>query len=105
MAFGPAENFAARERIYKISDPGTQAYVMISGRVRVSTVDQDQQEVVIDEPGQAEVFGFASMLEQTPHQTSAEAVEQTTCLTISRDDIAILLEKKPMAGMDLRVQS
>jgi CRP/FNR family cyclic AMP-dependent transcriptional regulator len=40
-------------------------------------------------------------LEQTPHQTSAEAVEETTCLTISRDDIAILLEKKPMAGMDL----
>jgi CRP/FNR family transcriptional regulator, cyclic AMP receptor protein len=57
--------------------------------------------VVIDEPVQAEFFGFASMLEQTLHQTSAEAVEETTCLTISRDDIAVLLQKKPMAGMDL----
>ncbi len=95
------KKFAARERIYKMGDPGGRAYVLLSGKVRVVTVDQDQQEVVIDEPGQAEVFGFASMLEQTPHQTSAEAVEETTCLTISRDDIAILLEKKPMAGMDL----
>jgi CRP/FNR family transcriptional regulator, cyclic AMP receptor protein len=95
------KKFAARERIYKMGDSGGRAYVLLSGKVRVVTVDQDQQEVVIDEPGQAEFFGFASMLEQTPHQTSAEAVEETTCLTISRDDIAILLEKKPMAGMDL----
>jgi CRP/FNR family cyclic AMP-dependent transcriptional regulator len=95
------KKFAARERIYKIGDPGGPAYVLLSGKVRVVTVDQDQQEVVIDEPDQTEFFGFASMLEQTPHQTSAEAVEETTCLTISRDDIAILLEKKPQAGMDL----
>jgi CRP/FNR family transcriptional regulator, cyclic AMP receptor protein len=95
------KKFAARERIYKMGDPGGRAYVLLSGKVRVVTVDQDQQEVVIDEPAQAEFFGFASMLEQTQHQTSAEAVEETTCLTISRDDIAILLQKKPMAGMDL----
>jgi CRP/FNR family cyclic AMP-dependent transcriptional regulator len=95
------KRFAARERIYKMGDPGDRAYVLLSGKVRVVTVDQDQQEVVIDEPGQSEFFGFASMLEQTPHQTSAEAVEETTCLTISRDDIAVLLQKKPMAGMDL----
>jgi CRP/FNR family transcriptional regulator, cyclic AMP receptor protein len=95
------KKFAARERIYKIGDPGSRAYVLLSGKVRVVIVDEDQQEVVIDEPDNTEFFGFASMLEQTPHQTSADAVEETTCLTISRDDIAILLEKKPQAGMDL----
>ncbi len=40
------KNFAPRQRIYKIGDPGGQAYVMVSGRVRVTTVDEDQQEVV-----------------------------------------------------------
>jgi CRP/FNR family cyclic AMP-dependent transcriptional regulator len=93
--------FAARERIYKTGDPGQHAYVMLSGKVRVSTVDEDQQEVVVDEPGQNEFFGFASMLEQTPHQTSALALEESACLEISRDDIATLLERKPHAGMDL----
>jgi CRP/FNR family cyclic AMP-dependent transcriptional regulator len=95
------KTFAARERIYKSGDPGAQAYVMISGKVRVSTVDEDQQEVVVDEPGKGEFFGFASMLEQTPHQTNALALEESACLEISRDDIAILLERKPHAGMDL----
>ena len=93
--------FAARERIYKIGDPGGQAYVLISGKVRVSTVDDDHQEVVVDEPVQGELFGFASMLEQTPHQTTALALEETGCLEISRDDIFTLLERKPHAGMDL----
>src|SRR5579883_1844805 len=72
------KTFAARERIYKIGDPGGQAYVMISGKVRVTTVDEDNQEVLVDEPTEGEFFGFASMLEQTPHQTNALAIEETS---------------------------
>ncbi|PWU02182.1 MAG: cyclic nucleotide-binding protein [Terriglobia bacterium] len=95
------KSFAPRERIYKAGEPAPQAYVLISGRVRVSTIDEDQQEVVVDEPAERDFFGFASMLEQTPHQTNAHALEESVCLEISRDDIRILLERKPHAGMDL----
>jgi CRP/FNR family transcriptional regulator, cyclic AMP receptor protein len=95
------KHFAPRQRIYKIGDLGGQAYVMISGRVRVTTVDEDHQEVIVDEPGHGEFFGFASMLEMTPHQTEATALEDTTCLEVSRNDIAVLLQRKPLAGMDM----
>jgi uncharacterized membrane protein len=95
------KKFAPRQRIYKANEPGGQGYVMISGLVRVTTVDEDQQEVVVDEPAVGEFFGFASMLDGTPHQTSAVAVEVTVCLEVDRKDIATLLERKPMAGMDM----
>jgi uncharacterized membrane protein len=95
------KTFAPRERIYKIGDPGAQAYVVLSGQVRVFTLDEDQQEVVVDEPAKGQFFGFASMLEQTPHQTNAIALEEITCLEVSRDDISVLIARKPMAGMDL----
>ena len=95
------KTFSPRERIYKIGEAAGQAYVMLSGHVRVTTVDEDQQEVLVDEPGIGELFGFASMIQQTPHQTSAMALEETACLEISRDDIAVLLQRKPHAGMDL----
>jgi len=95
------KHFAPRQRIYKIGDPSGQAYVMISGRVRVTTIDEDQQEVIVDEPGHGEFFGFASMLEQTPHQTDAVALEETACLEVARNDIAVLLQRKPHAGMDM----
>jgi CRP/FNR family transcriptional regulator, cyclic AMP receptor protein len=95
------KRFAPRQRIYKIGDPAKQAYVMMSGMVEVTTVDEDHQEVLVDEPGHGDFFGFASMLEQTPHQTNAMAIEETVCLEVDRDDIAILLQRKPMAGMDM----
>jgi CRP/FNR family transcriptional regulator, cyclic AMP receptor protein len=95
------KTFAARQRIYKIGDPGGRAYVKISGLVRVTTVDDDQQEVVIHEPAAGEFFGFASMLEHTPHQTAAIALEDSVCLEVDRNDIAVLVQRKPDAGMDM----
>jgi CRP/FNR family cyclic AMP-dependent transcriptional regulator len=95
------KDFALRQRIYKMGDRGGQAYVVVCGKVRVTTVDEDGQEVVVDEPGHGEFFGFASMLEQTPHQTTATAMEETQCLEVSRADIATLLQRKPHAGMDM----
>jgi uncharacterized membrane protein len=95
------KTFAPRQRIWKIGDPGGKAYVLVSGAVRVTTVDEDHQEVVVDQPAQGEFFGFASMLEQTAHQTDAISLEETVCLEVDRNDIAILLERKPHAGMDM----
>src|ERR1700676_4001366 len=95
------KKFAPRQRIYKIGDAGGQAYVMVSGKVRVTTIDEDHQEVVVDEPAHGEFFGFASMLEQTSHQTNAVALEPSACLEVDRKDIAVLLERKPHAGMDM----
>ena len=95
------KKFAPRQRIYKMGEPGGQAYVMVSGTVRVTTVDQDHQEVIIDEPQHGEFFGFASMLEQTPHQTTAIALDETVCLEVDRNDISVLLQRKPLAGMDM----
>ena len=53
----------------------------------MTTIDDDHQEVVVAEPGIGEFFGFASMLEQTPHQTKAVAVDDTLCLKVDREDI------------------
>ena len=95
------KTFAPRQRIYRIGDPGGRAYVMVSGAVRVTTVDEDQQDVIVDEPTPGQFFGFASMLDGTPHQTNAVALERTTCIEIDQDDIAALVRAKPHAAMDM----
>jgi CRP/FNR family cyclic AMP-dependent transcriptional regulator len=95
------KDFLPRQRIYKMGDNSGRAYVMVSGKVRVTIFDEDHQEVVVDEPSHGEFFGFASMLEQTPHQTNAVALEDTRCLEVDRHDIQVLLERKPHAGMDM----
>ena len=94
-------NFAPRQRIYKMGDPAGRAYILVSGAVTVYTVDEDGQEVVVDQPRPGEFFGFASMLDETPHQTGATSVEETVCVEVDRHDISVLLQRKPLAGMDM----
>ena len=93
--------FVARQRIYKAGENSIGAYVVLAGSVHVTIEDADGQEVLVDEPHHGEIFGFASMLEGTPHQTTAVAAVPTTCLEVDREDIAVLVEKKPMAGLDM----
>src|SRR5262250_2290965 len=72
--------FAPRQRIYKIGDAAGRAYVLLSGAVRVTTIDEDQQDVIFDEPTSGDFFGFASLLDEMPHQTTATALEESVCI-------------------------
>jgi uncharacterized membrane protein len=94
-------DFAAKQRIYKAGEPNGPAYVMLSGAVEVTLIDEDGQEVLFSEPKHGDFFGFASMLEGTEHRTTAIATEASTCLEIDRNDISALLAAKPQAGLDM----
>src|ERR1039457_5756784 len=94
------QTFAPRQRIYRAGEVGGRGYIVVSGGVRVTTVDEDQQEVVVREPGVVDFFGFAPMRDLTPNQTSAMASGETVCIEEDLRDIMVLLERKPHAGMD-----
>jgi uncharacterized membrane protein len=95
------KRFSPRQRIFKAGDPAEHGYVVMSGKAQVATTDEDQQEVIVDEPIHGDFFGFASMLQESEHQTTAVALEETVCLEVGRDDLAELLKRRPMAGMDM----
>ncbi len=74
----------------------------MSGKVSVTTTDETQQEVVMDEPTHGVFFGFASMLQRTPHQTTGHGG--------GRDDLPrggprrycrVAQVQGPDAGMDM----
>jgi uncharacterized membrane protein len=93
--------FPTRQRIFKAGDAADRAYVVISGGARVTTIDKDHQEVLLHQPGPGEYFGFASMLEQTPHQSEAIATADTTCVEVDRNDLMALFQQKPHSVIDL----
>src|SRR5579883_1323481 len=47
------KTFAPRQRIYRAGDAGGNAYVLVSGAVQVTTVDEDQQGLLLESPGPA----------------------------------------------------
>jgi len=93
--------FAPLQRIYRTGETGGKAYVVLSGKVQVAVIDEDNQEVVIDTPTPGEMFGLASMLAATDHLTTATALEETTAIEIDRNDLTALVQRKPLAGLDI----
>jgi uncharacterized membrane protein len=73
----------------------------MSGAVRVTLIDEDGQEVLFSEPHHGDFFGFASMMDDSAHATTAVAVEPTTCVVIDRYDLTQLVTRKPLAGLDM----
>jgi len=96
--------FVPRQRIYKIGRPGERAYVMVSGVVRVTTVDQDQQEVVVDEPAHGEFFGLLRCSSRL--HTDQCGRTGRNCLPRGRPARhRDALAAKPLAGMDMLTSS
>ena len=82
--------------------PAERAYVLIAGAVNVTTIDEDNQDVVVDQPARGDFFGLASMLDEPRIRQRASALEETTCLEVDRQDIYdARCSSKPHAGMDM----
>ena len=43
-------SFAPRQRIYKMGEPSAHAFILVSGSVQVTTIDEDNQVVLLDMP-------------------------------------------------------
>jgi uncharacterized membrane protein len=93
--------FAAKQRIYKAGEHTGRAFVVMSGAVQVTLLDEDGQEVLFSEPHHGDFFGFASMMDDSAHVTTAVAMESTTCVEVDRHDLSQLLMRKPEAGLDM----
>jgi uncharacterized membrane protein len=57
--------------------------------------------VLVDVVGHGGLCGMSSLLAGAAHLTTAVAVEDTQAIQIEREDIAHLLQRKPLAGLDM----
>jgi uncharacterized membrane protein len=94
-------SFQKGEVIFKAGDPGGYAYLIQRGLVHVTITDLVNDVIVVDVADQGGLVGMSSLLAESPHLTTALAVEDTDAIEIDRNDIQTLLLKKPMAGLDM----
>jgi len=94
-------NFKKGEVIYQAGDPGGLAYLVQKGVVHVTIKDANYEDIIVDIADDGGLVGMSSLLAGEKHQTTAMAMEDTTAIEIDRQDIAALLQAKPMAGLDM----
>src|SRR5579862_5992121 len=93
--------FNQGQQLFHERDQGGICYVLRSGRVELSVLDESRQKLVVDvlEPG--ELCGELSLLDGGTRSTTAVALTDVEALVLERPELLDFLRKKPDASLDL----
>jgi CRP-like cAMP-binding protein len=87
---------AAGEVLFRRGDLGTAFYVIQSGQVRISTLDLEGQEIILNTMEAGESFGELALIDQLPRTANAIATEPTTVLQLERDHFLHAIYDSPL---------
>ena len=79
----------------------SSCYILRSGRVELSVIDERKQKLVVDvlEPG--ELCGEYSLLDGGTRSNTATALEEVEALSLERPDFMDFLKRQPDASLDV----
>lgn len=75
-----------RQPIYLPGDPSNTVYLLKKGRVKISSTAPSGKEVTFDILEAGEIFGELEMLQDSPRETQAEALDDALICAIRRED-------------------
>lgn len=90
--------FAARQQLFARGDPGTELFVVLSGRIRISILSPDGRELSFRMAERGEMIGEIAVLDGGARSAAATAVEPADTLTLGRADLLRLMGSRPGIG-------
>ena len=89
------------EWVFAIGDPAEFIYFLQKGRMKITALNEDGQEVLHKIVGPGEMFGDTSTILGIPRTTSAQALETSLLHEIRRKDFESLLKMYPEMSLQL----
>lgn len=89
------------EWIFLLGDPADSIYFLREGRIKITALSEDGQEVLHEIIGPGEIFGDMSAILDIPRTTSAQALEASLLCKIRRKDFETLLSMYPELSFQL----
>lgn len=96
--------FASGQQIFSRGDPGTELYLLLEGRVRLSIISLDGRELAFAHAAPGDIFGEIATFDGGARTADATAVSAVKALSMSRAQINALVETAPQfskAAIDL----
>jgi CRP/FNR family transcriptional regulator, cyclic AMP receptor protein len=97
------ETFRAGQIIFRAEETGGKLYIIQSGQVELSIVDDDGEKLVLELLEAGDFFGELSLLDGGTRSASATAVGRAELLVLKRHEFLDLLLKKPHMAQDVMV--
>jgi CRP/FNR family transcriptional regulator, cyclic AMP receptor protein len=93
----------AGSTVFEEGDRGDACYVINSGRVKVMRRLVDGQPIALAQVGHGAVVGELALFASDRRSATLQAVEQTTAIAISRDDLMEILHSNADAAISMAV--
>jgi len=101
MSVAKRRTFRSGEVIFHREDPGQVLYVIKEGKVKISLISPDGQEISLVVFGKGECFGEVAMLDGLPRSADAIAMEKVECYTLQRSDFHKAIMKNPKIAIQV----
>lgn len=89
------------EILFHKGDVGDSLFVILSGRVKVFTHDDQGEEVALNQVDAGEIIGEMALLDFEPRSASVVALEKTAALELSREDFMDIMKKQPALALSV----
>ncbi len=93
------QSFPEGAVLFEKDDPGDTMYIILSGKLRIYTHDQEGNLITLTYFGATRIFGEFALLDQQPRSASAAAVEPLEVLALHRSEFLEFLPKYPAVGL------
>jgi CRP-like cAMP-binding protein len=101
LALGRRKSYPRGERLMHEGEPGARVMILLEGRVKMSSVTDHGQELVLNFCGPGDVLGELSFIDHQPRSSSVTAVEPVEVVVMEGDRFRGFIESSPGAAMTL----
>lgn len=95
--------FKAGQAIFRADQTGGTLYIIQSGEVELSIVDDDDEKLVLENLEAGDFFGELSLLDGGTRSATATAAQRTDTLVLERHEFLDLMLQKPHMAQDVMV--
>ncbi|MCI5047367.1 MAG: Crp/Fnr family transcriptional regulator [Aquisalinus sp.] len=93
--------FKSRKEIFGQGDQGDSMFILLSGRVKISTFSTTGKETVLSFLGPGDILGEIALLDEGPRTAAAHVLEETRALQLHRKDFLPFIEKHPRIALQI----
>lgn len=94
------EDIKKDEYIFWEGDPSNWLYVVAEGKVRVLKQSASGKDIILEIISSGDLFGGVAVLDKRPYPASAQAMENSKILKLSRANILKILDRYPTVALD-----
>jgi len=91
--------FSSGTKLFAEADPGGISYVIRSGWVELSVIDEQDEKLVIGMMGPGELFGELSLFDGGVRSATAVALSDVEAVSLAREGLLDVLQRRPQSSL------